>query len=337
MSNPSDFTDFEFPAGTDKPSDPFTFDTLKAHLAQMGTGDLGKQDYPDGLLAIRGVNGVLKNNPARLEEVIELISPQLSRATPWITEQLWTAVLYGMEPHHDDIKARAKWRFLSLSVLGREREETILLVTRMAMGNAGNYEIVESLIPCLNFLDNQFGKNAAREAAQRLGYWAIRKVLGLGHECAADGSREIMDRLLDYSDLTTPLLPSDSDEVAMPWELVVADSLMEFDEYGYASDDDQNRWLIGRLVEAGLDSTRLATEVMKWGGEDFAGNDNAERQTEVMGWVLAHDVDIRAVFAELDQPRKDLLIKHPKVARELLTDLVDRTDQVRPRLGKRHF
>ena len=337
MSNPSDFTDFEFPAGTNKPSDPFTFDTLKAHLAQMGTGDLGKQDYPDGLLAIRGVNDVLKNNPARLEEVIELLSPQLSRATPWITEQLWSTVLYGMEPHPEDIKARAKRRFLTLSVQGREPDEATHLVTRMAIGNAGNYELVESLLPCLNFLDNHLGEAGARKAARHLGHWAIRKVLGLGHEYAADGSREIMDLLLGYSDLTTPLLPSDSDEVAMPWELAVADSLMEFDEYGYASDDDQNRWLIGRLVEAGLDSTCLATEVMRWGGEDFAGNDNTERQTEVMGWVLAHDVDIRAVFAELDQPRKDLLIKHPKVARELLTDLVDRTDPARPRLGKRHF
>ena len=337
MSNPSDFTDFEFPAGTNKPSDPFTFDTLKAHLAQMGTGDLGKQDYPDGLLAIRGVNDVLKNNPARLEEVIELLSPQLSRVTPWITEQLWGAVLYGMEPHPEDTKARAKRRFLHLSVLGRERDEATRLVTRMAIGNAGNYELMESLMPCLEFLDGHLGEAAARKAARHLGHWVIRKVLGLGHEYAVDNSREIMERFLGYADISTPLLPSDGEELTISWAQALGDGLMEFNEYGYASDDDQNRWLIGRLVAEGLDCTQLAAEVMRWGGEDFGGNDNTERQTEVMGWVLAHDVDIRAVFDELDQPRKDLLIKHPKVARELLTDVVDPVSLARRSPGKRHF
>lgn len=298
---------------------------------------MGEKDYPDGLLAIRGVNDVLKNNPARLEEVIELLSPQLARATPWITEQLWSAVLHGMEPHPEDIKARAKRRFLTLSVQGREPDEATRLVTRMAIGNAGNYELVESLLPCLNFLDNHLGEAAVRKAARHLGHWAIRKVLGLGHEYAADNSQNIMDRLLGYSDLTTPLLPGDSDEMSTSWEQALADSLMGFDGYGYASNEEQNRWLIGRLVAEGLDCTQLAAEVMRWGGEDFAGNDNTERQTEVMGWVLAHDVDIRAVYAGLDQPRKDLLVNHPRVARELLTDVVDPASLARRSPGKRHF
>ena len=53
MSNPSNFTDFEFPADTNKQSDPFTFDTLKAHLAQMGVGgdnSWGATQHPEFML-----------------------------------------------------------------------------------------------------------------------------------------------------------------------------------------------------------------------------------------------------------------------------------------------
>lgn len=315
-----------------KLSDRYTFERLITEIGAMRTGPYEHgQDFALGMMILRGVTEVIKDHPDRAEEVLDHLAPQLARPGGPLIKELFHSVHCGLLDSPKEIREAALERFLSLAwpVLAAdpERENTLVFMT---LGQAGVQEVSNLVLPCLRFVDRRAGTEEAERLAQRLGEWVLSKVLGLGHELPPDDSHEVMEGFLEFADLSHPLRPSGDGKLVVSWERALGELLLTADEYGYADDEEQNRWVIATLVRSGLNIDECARFVGEYGPcPDGGGHDDPGRFSDVMGWLLEAGASWKKIEPSLPERARALVANHPIVRQERLTEIADQAPAVR--------